>query len=244
MEFLISLLPYVSVAALTSAFTYLDRRLAAHGFRKPYYAVHVYHNAAMAAFTIPDVWHTFTDFHHALDYPVNWTAVYICYALHLYHVYEYWRTMHRDDWLHHALMIGVALPLGTIIPSGTLLGFSLFFTTGLPGGINYAALFAERNGWITRAVEKSINLPVHVWLRAPGCIAHAALTAAAVLSDPRTTPYYATIGLLIASLTAWNGIYFMAQCFASVNRPGDARADASNRVRDAQGIPATTDSPE
>jgi hypothetical protein len=244
MELLISLLPYLTVGALTATFVAMDRKIVAAGFRKPYYAVHVAHNVAMVALTASDVWYSFTDLHHALEYPVNWAAIYLCYALHLYHVYEYWRTMHRGDWLHHGLMIGIALPLGSIVPSGTLLGFSLFFTTGLPGGINYAALFAERNGWITHAVEKAINLPIHVWLRCPGCVAHAALTVASILSSPQRTPFYLAVGLTTAALTAWNGIYFMALCFLPTNRPDDALADANNRVRYAQGIPATTGSHE
>jgi len=237
-------MPYLAVAALTAAFTALDRKIVAAGFRKPYYAVHVAHNVAMVALTAPDVWRTFTDFHHALEYPTNWPAIYLCYALHIYHVCEYWRTMHRGDWLHHALMIGIALPLGSLVPSGTLLGFSLFFTTGLPGGINYAALFAERNGWITHAVEKSINLPIHVWLRCPGCVAHSALTVATILSSSYATRFQIVAGLVAAALTGWNGIYYMALCFPPSNRLDGAPADANNRVRYVQDIPATTGSHE
>ena len=42
---------------------------------------------------------------------------------------------------HHILMIGIALPIGWFVDSKSLLGYSLFFTTGLPGGIDYFLLF-------------------------------------------------------------------------------------------------------
>jgi hypothetical protein len=221
----------LTVGLLTTLFHYVDRAFVLNGFQKAYYGVHVIHNAAMVALTLSDVRVACTDLYAATSYPYNWSAAYICYALHFYHIWDYWRTFQMDDWLHHVLMIGVALPLGTTVPAGALLGMSLFFTTGLPGGISYAMMFAERNGWMTRTLRKRLDGPIHLWIRAPGCVAHAALTLATTWSNPLATPWFQFVGTVTAALTCWNGLYFMEQVLRSavLNREEDERADANNR---------------
>lgn len=202
------------ILVMTGSFAALDKFITTVGFVKPYYAVHTLHNAAIVAITAPDVRDSFLQ----LATPMNWTAVQLCYALHLYHTALYWRTFRYDDWLHHITMMVVALPLGCAIGTagtagiaGPLIGFSLFFTTGLPGGVSYAALWAERNGWIGRATEKNTNRLMNVWIRAPGCVAQAALTVASVLSQPAIPQWYVVIGCVDAAFVAWNGLYFMQQ---------------------------------
>ena len=236
------LLSLLSVLLSMQAFMELDRRLTTAGMQKPYYAVHVFHNAMIVALTGGDVWATLTDVNSIFLRPITWNAVYLCYALHAYHIYKYWRVFHLDDWLHHGLMIGVALPLGCAARSGALMGTTLFFTTGLPGGINYALLFAERNGWVSKATEKAINVPVHQWLRGPGCIATAALTIAASQSTPGATTWEQAAAALIAALTFWNGIYFTNQVVRAderrhLNRPTAEAEDANNRGRNPMPVP-------
>jgi hypothetical protein len=223
--------PLLLTIAATQGFRQLDKELTQRGYRKPYYGVHVAHNALIVLLTLRDVWRCFTDFGND-SYSPNWIAESICYALHMYHVINYWKVFYPDDWLHHILMIGVALPLSHAVSAGSLLGMNLFFTTGLPGGISYALLFAERNGWITREQEKSINVPVHLWLRAPGCIAHAALSVAQAFSKPSLTAGQGLATLLIAALTFWNGIYFMNQVVRAaerqINTASAAQADVNS----------------
>jgi hypothetical protein len=222
-------LPLIALA--TKGFSMLDKWIAGAGYRRPYYAVHVIHNAMIVASTLPSVYRSFTDIYDVFSHPPAAFATIICFALHFYHIIDYWPSLRFDDWLHHGLMIGVALPLGCIVPAGSLLGMNLFFTTGLPGGLSYALLFAERNGWITREQEKEINVPIHVWIRAPGCTANAALIAATSLSHPHSS--HVAAGILIAALTYWNGQYFMRQVVEAAARPSrreDARADGNNRA--------------
>ena len=195
-------------------FSSLDKQITKFGFVKPYYAVHVIHNLAIVALTAGDVMQSFTGTFTAVT--PNWLSILLCFALHGYHIRDYYTTLHRDDWLHHGLMIGVALPFSLLVDPTTLTGMNLFCTTGLPGAINYAALFAERNGWLTRSQEKAINVPVNVWLRAPGCVATATLIVVAGLSG---SGYQQFIAFLIAALTAWNGLYFMQQVVAASQRP-------------------------
>ena len=208
----------LSVAMATTLFWSIDAVLTRIRLEKPYYAVHTLHNAAIVALTVPDLYAALTDFHTMETHPVSWTAAYICFGLHLYHILRYWRSLHFDDWLHHVLMIGVALPLGCSVSAGSLLGFNLFFTTGLPGGISYGLLFASRNGWITKETEKSFSAPIHVWIRSPGCAAHAALTLAQVFSSNTVSLWTTVGGAIVATLTYWNGQYFMDQVVRSAAR--------------------------
>lgn len=205
--------------AFCGLFMVLDRMIATEKWLSPYYAVHALHNAVIVLSTAPDVYHTFTDIHGLDKYPTNYLAVQLCIALHLYHILLYWNKFRYDDWLHHGLMIGLAMPLSLTIEAHTLMGFSLFFTTGLPGGLDYAMLFLVRNNLLLKNTEKSVNTFLNVWIRSPGCAAMAALAIAARLSQPTdllTT--LLTIGPPL--LTFWNGQYFMQQVVVDSARLG------------------------
>jgi hypothetical protein len=236
-------LPIISVAALTYLFAVIDRTIAGSGYQKPYFAVHVLHNAAIVAATAADVWVSFTDFGGLTALPVTWSAVYLCYALHLYHSLLYWRAFHMDDWLHHGLMVGVALPLGCSVPAGPLMGMNLFFTTGLPGGVSYALLFAEKNRWITQAVSRRWNARVNLWIRSPGCMAMATLALAVSMSSSSATMWQRGVTCAVAALTAWNGQYFMEQVLtatalsaASSNTLEAGKADVNSRGQNHDAI--------
>jgi hypothetical protein len=144
------------------AFCGIDSALTSIGLEGVYYAVHTIHNAGIVYLTAPEVYQTLTDFNSVAGAPTNYFAAELVFALHLYHFLYYWRKFRFDDWLHHILMIGIALPIGITVPSGTLLGFSLFFTTGLPGGVGYAALWLERNGCLSRLREKQVSQVMNV----------------------------------------------------------------------------------
>jgi hypothetical protein len=161
-------------------------------------------------FTASDVAATFTDLYALQSYPVNLNAAALVASLHLYHIAMYREKLRFDDWLHHGLMIGVALPIGCLLPCGTLMGFNLFFTTGLPGGIDYFLLFLVRNSLLDRITEKRVNKQINVWIRSPGCMALATIGTAYTLSNPGNVWLKAT-ALLPGLLTYWNGQYFMEQ---------------------------------
>ena len=175
-----------------------------------YYGVHALHNTLITASTASEVITTLTNFSSIHTHPTNYTALELCTALHLYHILYYFQKLRLDDWLHHILMIGIALPIGGILPAGTLLGYSLFFTTGLPGGIDYILLFLVRNNWLHRDTEKKANHALNVWIRSPGCASHAALVCAYV-STHQVSILYMLGALTTAILNYWNGQYFMQQ---------------------------------
>lgn len=205
-------IPLLLTGAFFQTFVLMDAALRRYQFQNPYYAVHAIHNALIVALTAPDLWITLTDFKHLDHYDPNWTAAYLCFALHFYHIWVYRASLRFDDWLHHGIMIGLALPLGLTVPSSTFMGFSLFFTTGLPGGVDYALLFGVRNGWIDRLTEKRINKELNVWIRSPGCVAHAVLSILFLCTYANNA--YALQTLATAALVGWNGQYFMQQVVA------------------------------
>ena len=222
-----------AITTLTYAFALVDRAFHRRGLLKPYYGVHVIHNAGIVILTAYDVWLSMTQFHHVATLPVNGAAICLCYALHLYHTVLYWREFHADDWIHHISMIAVALPLGCTVPAGPLLGFSLFFTTGLPGGVVYGLMFAERNGWITKAASRPWCKAVNLWIRSPGCCAHAALTWASVLSalTGSITAWQFFVAAITGGLNLWNGQYFLDEVIRAANRIEDETAAARNTAR-------------
>jgi hypothetical protein len=199
-------------------FYLVDWGLTAAGVASPYYLLHALHNAAVVALTWPDVVATVTDFHSLAAYPANVGAAALVTGLHVYHIVKYRNSLRYDDWLHHALMIGVCIPAGLASATTPLMGYALFFTTGLPGGISYAALFLQRNGWLGRMVEKRVNTAMNVWIRAPGSASLAAYVLAWTLSSPAADAWGITLSSLAAALVAWNGQYFMQQAVADLAR--------------------------
>jgi hypothetical protein len=176
-----------------------------------YYLLHFIHNCLIVNLTYEEVYYTLTDFNYIQRSEKNILALQAVFALHFYHVALYWRKFRLDDWLHHILMIGIALPIGWFADSKSLLGFSLFFTTGLPGGIDYALLFLTRNNWIDRGYEKRINAWLNTWIRSPGCISHVTLTLALISLNYKKYTLDWWLGIIAAILTFWNGQYFMRQ---------------------------------
>jgi hypothetical protein len=199
------------ISAYCGAFCLVDRILTLTGLQGVYYLLHALHNGVIVYLTAGDFWYSLTDFTTVGTVTNNMEALRWVFALHFYHVLLYWRKFRFDDWLHHALMIGVALPLGGLLPAGRLLGYSLFFTTGLPGGIDYLLLFLNRNNIIGREIEKWANGWLNVWVRSPGCTSHAALTLAFLSTQTAPDLLFWFGAFLTAALNYWNGQYFMFQ---------------------------------
>tara|TARA_B100001287_G_C22637790_1_gene508505 strand:- start:843 stop:1316 length:474 start_codon:yes stop_codon:yes gene_type:complete len=144
---------------------------------------------------------------------MNYRAAMLTFGLHIYHTIWYFKKLRFDDWMHHILSVGIALPLSMATHAGCLLGHSLFYLSGLPGMIDYFLLFLTRNKIIKRIVEKSINSNLNLWLRCPGCIAHSTLTLVGfnMLEDHQLSAYGRNTSIITAIIVFWNGIYFMNQ---------------------------------
>ena len=63
-----------------------------------------------------------------------------------------------------------------------------------------------------RLTQKKVNNALNLWMRAPGCISHSALTLVAYNSHCELFSYYQKyLVWCTIILTFWNGIYFMNQ---------------------------------
>ena len=196
---------------LTIFYCSIDKQLQ-NRYHGNYYLLHGISNIFITYSCLPDLKNTYTDLNNFHNYPVNYVPSIITFSLHSYHIINYFNKLMFDDWLHHILMCGVALPIGLSINSGFLLNHSLFFLIGLPGGINYILLFLSRNKCIEKLTQKRINTSLNLWIRAPGCISQSALTFVVYNSHYELIVGYQKYLILCAIfLTFWNGIYFMEQ---------------------------------
>ena len=181
-------------------------------FNGVYYLLHTINNSIITYYTYPALLYSFENISEYDKYETTDNPIILTFALHLYHIVVYFDKLRFDDWLHHVLMCFIALPAGIYINSGCLLDHSLFFITGLPGGISYFVLFLNRNNYITRYRQKQIDTYVNLWIRCPGCISNTTISYLTfnMFQDNFTTEQkylFYTIMLTIY----WNGVYFMNQ---------------------------------
>jgi len=184
-----------------------------------YYLIHGFNNAIIVYLTYNDVISTFTDFNNVLTENINILPSIITYSLHCYHIFIYHKSFKSDDWLHHILM-GLALVLAHQFNTGRLINYSLFFTTGFPGMIDYFLLFFVKNNILDLIIEKKINNYINLWIRCPGCISHAVLTLIVynVYRHTILQGHFEQFGYIFtAVITYWNGIYFMNKVVISYN---------------------------
>jgi hypothetical protein len=195
-------------------------KLIGKKYEGKYYLIHGVNNALITYLTFGDVMATFTQFNTVLSADISILPSIITYSLHFYHTFIYYKKFNLDDWLHHILM-GAALVAAHNFNTGRLINYSLFFTTGLPGMIDYFLLFLVKNNKLESIVEKRVNNYINLWLRSPGCVSHAVLTLVVynIYKETLLNGYIHQFGYIFTSLmTYWNGIYFMNKVVISYNK--------------------------
>ena len=155
-----------------------------------YYLFHFINNLFVTFYTYTNVLEAFYDLYNYSLYSTNIHTIIITVSLHVYHVIVYYKKLRFDDWLHHILMIIIVIPISTYLNVGSLLGFGLFFITGLPGCIDYLLLFLVRNNIIDKMVEKKINTNINLWIRCPGCIMHSTMSTVVMIQNKNTTSLF------------------------------------------------------
>lgn len=197
---------YLLTTVFTGTFIYIDSLLG--NIKGKYYINHVINNFIIILLSIGDVMELYSNPYLAFNY--SYYSIYtssLTYSLHLYHIIWYFNKLRFDDYLHHGLMIFVCLPIANYFGPNKLLNHSMFYLTGLPGGVDYLLLSLVRNNYIDRLTEKKINRYLNIWIRCPGTIIHMYITLL-------NLPYlYQTnqkiLGLLTGFIVYWNGVYFM-----------------------------------
>jgi hypothetical protein len=184
-----------------------------------YFLVHAIHNAIITYSTYNDIIYSYTDFNTILTSNVDYFPSIITVSLHIYHILYYYKQFVFDDWLHHSIM-GIALYVVTHYNTGRLINYSLFFTTGLPGMIDYTLLYMVKNNKLDYIYEKTINNYINLWVRSPGCISHAVLTILTYNTYKETILYGNFLFfcyMFSAIITYWNGVYFMNKVVINYN---------------------------
>ena len=194
-----------------AGFSMLDKLMEYFNLEGRYYVNHAIANAAIVSLTAKDTLDCYLMKFDAVPEALRPTKT-IVYGLHFYHMIMYYKKMRFDDWLHHGLMVGVALPLTEIVPESTILSHSMFFINGLPGMIDYSLLALTRNNYIEKHTEKQVNRLLNIWVRCPGCV----MTTGFILMNIGMHHNSMSIQQKIASFVMagcvyWNGVYFMDQ---------------------------------
>ena len=191
-----------------AGFSLLDKLMEYFNVEGRYYVNHAIANAAIVSLTAKDTFDCYLMKFDATNESLRNPKA-IVYGLHFYHMIMYYKKMRFDDWLHHGLMVGVALPLTEIVPASTILSHSMFFINGLPGMIDYSLLALTRNNYIEKHTEKRVNRLLNIWVRCPGCV----MTTGFILMNIKNTMsiQQKIASFVMAGCVYWNGIYFMDQ---------------------------------
>lgn len=133
------------------------------------------------------------------------------YALipHIYHCIAF--NINKDDLFHHVFFVFIGSIIKYNINVGKSLAFYLFFSTGLPGGIDYILLSLYKLNIITKQNRHIIALFLNSWFRCPGLIFSNTLVI--IFSLIHKENIYSKIFNVVTSLLIWgyNGLYYNYQ---------------------------------
>ena len=138
----------------------------------------------------------------------NGTHLYItAVTLHIYHILNF--TLNKMDWIHHISMAIISAPLILLYNRTCSSVVGLWFTSGLPGAIDYLLLWLVKMGMCNTWVEKKLYVYINVWLRSPGCIYATILQIPFIykMGDYSRIEILAKLWLLL--ILFWNGQFFM-----------------------------------
>ena len=131
----------------------------------------------------------------------------IAMALHFYHIFNF--KLNKMDWMHHIMTAILTGPVILITNTTCVSAVGLWFTSGLPGAIDYFLLWLVKMGYCSKNVEKIAYVIISCWIRAPGCIYTATLHAG-LLPHLNSLTFIEMVGRFWTSLIVyWNGIFFM-----------------------------------
>jgi hypothetical protein len=175
--------------------------------------IHGIVNGFVVCFTVSDTWNYFacpTCIHQS----ENAYAVIYVLVLHIYHLVCF--TCQRLDYIHHFVMCSLlGIPLyvqGHEMFAYT--NFILFFTCGLPGGIDYYNMYRVYTDALSVKAEKRINVRLNMWLRSPGILFGCSVLWLNMLRG--TTSFFYGLPVILALI--WNAQYFAQEVCISYGR--------------------------
>ena len=133
-------------------------------------------------------------------------------VFHIYHIIFYYKDIKSDELIHHIWMVFIILPI-TWLSYYNLADASLFFMTGLPGGITYLLLVLKDMKLISSLTEKYISKQLNTFIRIPGSVIVGYIIFINAITTETYLFQYLLIFCSIGSL--WNGIYFGSAIISS-----------------------------
>ena len=198
-------LSYIYKLFVSSCFiVFLDKLIKLTSTKSPWFDLHCIINYLIVFFSFNDVYLCFKNPNNSmlLMDENTITASSLCFCLHLYHTLCY--ELKPMDIFHHYLFIFIATPLYLIYSyKGSALIF--FFSSGLPGGIDYLLLSLVKNNKINFMIEKKINGYLNSYIRMPGGF----ITSYIIFKDGI---YFADMrmynNIMLSGLIFYNSAYF------------------------------------
>lgn len=187
----------------------------AYNTKARYFLLHGIWNIIITLILLPDMYTTIIDPFHAISLenePTRWPIIFVV-AIHFWHCVAY-RNLTYDDYFHHGIFVISLCGINFLWEWGYSTNFITFFICGLPGGIDYLMLTAVKHGFMDKITEKRWNKILNIWVRAPGCVASAAIVWINWMGG-QTSHIPSIIKIMTIMLTVGNGQYYSKRVVAS-----------------------------
>lgn len=146
-------------------------------------------------------------------FSVAWDAIWIA-MLHLYHLLAYDR-ISLEDKAHHLLFVPFA-QISVLAPQiwewthnwGPALQLQHLFICGIPGMLDYTCLALRKEGRLSKARQKRLQVKFNVWLRVPGVLSSCTLLLYGTLQWHEAPQSAWVLVLLNALLIGGNSLYY------------------------------------
>ena len=135
-----------------------------------WFVIHAVVNGLVTVTLFPDVVRVLRNPLISLDVSEDYDVGPMCFTLglHVFHCLSSLRTLSALDWAHHIVSNFLNIFMAIYVFPGPLSNFVTFFMCGLPGGLDYVLLAAQKYGAIEKITEKRINCYLNMYFRSPG----------------------------------------------------------------------------
>jgi hypothetical protein len=177
-----------------------------------YFFAHIIHNLLVMLYTFPVILNVLNNPIQENMYqfiPQEFCS--FLAALHIYHLIFY--KISYDEIYHHILSIYFHF-----YPLNKFLLASLFFMTGLPGGLTYLMLILVKYGYIQKITEKKISKNLNLWCRMPGILFFASLLFLNIYHNYKRGNTPSPQDLITLFFMVWNPIHFTKTIVESTSR--------------------------
>ena len=219
---------FLAVFAVTSAVDLLVCRpltylLAGKGNTRKYswFLLHALFNTIITLVCLEDGYHALVSPTTMAWGPNGWYGTYPsglfgAIAIGAFHVHHFvFYPVTKEDVIHHCVNAGAVVIAGVYLPWGRTSSLSNIPMCGIPGGINYFALWLQKTtGAVSADVQKLENRIMNIMLRLPGQILANYIILLGVVGSVSAPPLGAVTSALMivgAALHSLNALHYADQ---------------------------------